>query len=449
MAKKRRSWKWIIIIAAVVLLAALAAFMFRGEDDRIEVIIEEVEQRDIYETVRATGRIFPEAEVKISSDVSGEIVDLFVREGDSVRAGQVLININPDAYASSVERGQAALNSAKSQYAMSQSQIEGSKAQIEQIKAQLSLAQKNHDRNNTLYTDGVISRVEFDQTESALETAKANLLAAESNLQSAQQGAQGSSFNVQSAEATLKELRTSLSRTTIKAPVDGVISKLSVRKGERVVGTMQMAGTEIMRIANLDAIQVKVDVSENDILSVSLSDTVDIEVDAYLDETFKGQVSHISNSASNIQGSMLSNSTGQVTNFEVEVRMDPRSYQHLSGKSDRHPFRPGMSASVDIYTDVAADVVSLPIGAVGARLQDKNDPKSKYDEVVFLMKGDTVIQQKIKTGIQDDEYIHIVDGLAVGQEVVTGPYSAVSDKLNSGIAVRKKEENSDERGNSN
>ncbi len=442
--KKRKTWLWILVAILILGLAFSSYKYFTKEEEGIEVELTEVELRDIYETVSASGRVFPETEVKISSDVSGEVVELYVMEGDSVKAGQILAKINPDAYVSSVERGQASLNSAKSQYQISEAQIESSKAQIKQIQSQLAAAQKTHDRNTSLLNDGVISQADFEQSLASLDGIKANLESANSALNSSKSSAQGASFNIQSAEATLRELQTSLNRTTIKSPVDGIISNLFVEQGERVVGTIQMTGTEIMRIANLNAMQVKVDVSENDILNVSMNDSVSIEIDAYLDRNFKGEVTQISNSASNISANaMLSNSSGQVTNFEVEIRIDYDSYKALIQKGKPHPFRPGMSASVDIFTDHVKDAITLPIGAIGARLEDAEDNNSPYLEVVFKKSQDTVIQQVVKTGIQDDEYIQILDGIKEGTEVISGPYSAVADKLEEGSQVRLMEENED------
>ena len=384
--------------------------------------------------------------MKISSDVSGEIVELYVQEGDSVYTGQVLAKIDPDTYESTVERGRASVNSAKANKAASATQIESSKAQIQQIQAQLTNAKTVHDRNVKLLSEGVISQVEFDQSLSALQGLVANMRASEATLESAKKNVEGASYSVQSAEATLREMRTSLSRTIIKSPTNGIVSSLSVEQGERVVGTIQMAGTEMMRIANLSAMEVQVDVSENDILRVSLNDKVDIEVDAYLDRKFSGHVTEIANSASNIGGAASLN-TDQVTNFVVKVRVDSESYKDLLGPNKRSPFRPGMSASVDIKTETMDDVLAIPIQAVTVREKedDKDNKKKKaandeLEEVVFVMEADTVRMVNVTTGIQDDEYILVTSGLEKGEVVVTGPYSAISKKLDQGDAVRVKEE---------
>ncbi len=446
--KKQKSRKWLVPVLIIGIGALIAAAYFKGQGKPrgIEVTVEEADNRTILEKVTASGKIFPETEVKISSDVSGEIVELYVQEGDSVYIGQVLAKIDPDTYESTVERGRASVNSAKANKAASATQIESSKAQIQQIQAQLTNAKTVHDRNVKLLSEGVISQVEFDQSLSALQGLVANMRASEATLESAKKNVEGASYSVQSAEATLREMRTSLSRTIIKSPTNGIVSSLSVEQGERVVGTIQMAGTEMMRIANLSAMEVQVDVSENDILRVSLNDKVDIEVDAYLDRKFSGYVTEIANSASNIGGAASLN-TDQVTNFVVKVRVDSESYKDLLGPNKRYPFRPGMSASVDIRTETMDNVLAIPIQAVTVREKedDKDNKKKKaaddeLEEVVFVMEADTVRMVNVTTGIQDDEYILVTSGLEKGEVIITGPYSAISKKLDQGDAVRVKEE---------
>ena len=446
--KKKKSRKWLVPVLIIGIGALIAAAYFKGQGKPkgIEVTVEEADNRTILEKVTASGKIFPETEVKISSDVSGEIVELYVQEGDSVYIGQVLAKIDPDTYESTVERGRASVNSAKANKAASATQIESSKAQIQQIQAQLTNAKTVQDRNVKLLSEGVISQVEFDQSLSALQGLVANMRSAEATLESAKKNVEGASYSVQSAEATLREMRTSLSRTIIKSPTNGIVSSLSVEQGERVVGTIQMAGTEMMRIANLSAMEVQVDVSENDILRVSLNDKVDIEVDAYLDRKFSGYVTEIANSASNIGGAASLN-TDQVTNFVVKVRVDSKSYKDLLGPNKRYPFRPGMSASVDIRTETMDNVLAIPIQAVTVREKedDKDNKKKKaaddeLEEVVFVMEADTVRMVNVTTGIQDDEYILVTSGLEKGEVIITGPYSAISKKLDQGDAVRVKEE---------
>ncbi len=445
MASKSRKW-WILLgILLIVALGAAAVMKSKGKPKGIEVQVEDSKKRTIVEKVSASGKIFPEVEVKISSDVSGEIVNLYVEEGDSVVSGQLLAKIDPDTYVSAVQRGEASLNNAKANQAMSESQIENSIAQKEQIVAQLSNAKKIHERNTQLKEEGVISEVEYEQSLATLEGLQANLKASEASLNSARKSAEGSAFMVKSSEASLNELRTSLSRTTIKAPTSGVISTLAVEQGERVVGTIQMTGTEMMRIANLNTMEVQVDVSENDILRVEVGDEVDIEVDAYIDKVFKGKVTEIANSASNIASAQATLNSDQVTNFVVKVRIDPSSYKSMATAANKYPFRPGMSATVDIYTESQKDMVTVPIEAVTVRNMEENDDEEDFQEVVFVMEADTARMIKVVTGIQDDENIIITSGLDEDITIIKGPYVAVSKTLESGKTVRKKEKGEKEK----
>ena len=406
--------------------------------------IEKVEKRTLKETVSASGRVFPETEVNISSDVSGEIVELYVKEGDSIKMGQILAKIDPDAYLSALERGLAGLNTSKSQLAISRTNINSSEAQLEQIKAQLDNARKVHNRNKKLFDEGVISEVEYESAFSTLEQLEANYRSSMAALNSSKQNAKSAEFSVRSAAATLEELQTSLDRTTIKSPTNGVISSLSVEKGERVVGTIQMAGTEMMRIANLNSMEVQVEVSENDILRVTKGDEADIEVDAYLDRKFKGFVTQIANSAANTSSSTGSLNTDRVTNFIVKIRIDSDSYKDLLVETTRHPFRPGMSASVDIYTKTAKDVLTVPIQAVTTREIEEDSLKTEsgeeFREVIFIYDADTARMVEVKTGIQDDEYIEVLSGLDESNQVVTGPYSAISKRIEDGSTLREKVE---------
>jgi HlyD family secretion protein len=437
--KSKRTWLIVGLVLVLATLIGLAVAKGKRSPKGERVKIEEVKKRTIKETVSGSGKVFPEREVKISSDVSGEIVELYIAEGDSVKAGQVLAKIDPDAYESAVERGQAALSNAKANAAMSRSQVQNANAQKEQIFASLENAKNVHSRNTNLYNEGVISELEFDQSLANLRGLEANLRAAEASLESAKESVKGSEFNVESAQASLKELRTNLNRTTISSPVAGIVSSLSVEQGERVVGTIQMTGTEMMRIANLNEMEVQVEVSENDILKVKLNDKADIEVDAYLDKTFNGVVTEIANSAANIQTSGSALSSDQVTNFIVKIRIDADSYQDLVSESV-YPFRPGMSASVDIYTSQVENVITIPIQAITTRLEDEDDDNSEDLEVVFVYDADTVSQVNIKSGIQDDEYIHVLSGLEEGLNVVISPYSAISKKLEDGARVVIKED---------
>lgn len=464
---KRKKTLLYVLIGAFLLLVGVAVVKARKKPKGEEVTVENVSRRSINETVSASGKIFPETEVKISSDVSGEIIELYVKEGDSVTAGQILAKIRPDEYQSLVEQGEASVSTARSQREISTSNVKGSTAQIEQLKAdkrrlesQLEVAKNAHQRNDKLYKDGIISTAEFETSrnnlasaESALAAAEASLNSAESNLASARENVRVADFGINSANARLKEVRTSLQKTIITAPVSGIISKLNVERGERVVGTLQMAGTEMMRIANLHSMEVQVEVSETDILKVSLNDQADIEVDAYLGRKLKGKVTEIASSASNVgTAAGLNLNSDQVTNFVVKIRIDPASYKDLMTDGRRYPFRPGMSASVDVYTHVAENALSVPIISVTAREEEKDKNKDKDEEgkqpeqktlvgadlikeIVFVVTGDTVAVREVKTGIQDNNHIEILSGLQEGDRVVTGPYSAIARKLKSGAQI--------------
>ncbi|MCZ2101139.1 MAG: efflux RND transporter periplasmic adaptor subunit [Chitinophagales bacterium] len=454
---KRKNWLIYGSLGLLVLLAIIAIIKAQTNPKGTIVTVSDVQKRTIHESVSASGKIFPVTEVKISSDVSGEIVELYVREGDSVTVGQVLAKINPDAYLSAVQRGEASLNASRAQLAISKSQIESNKAQKEQILAQLENAKTIHQRNVQLKKDGVISQSELDQSLATQRQLEANLRAAEASIKSAQQNAEASEYSIKGANASLNELKTSLDRTTIKAPTHGIVSKLSVEKGERVVGTIQMTGTEMMRISNLNAMEVQVDVSENDILKVSIGDDADIEVDAFIGKKFKGKVTHIANSASNLSTLGSQVSTDQVTNFIVKILIDDHSYQDIITEKMKYPLRPGMSASVEIFTHAIQDAIAVPIQSVTIRENDEKDQdnsgqdnplpssKSTPDEIVFLFDADTAKMVKVVTGIQDDEYIHIKSGIESGQKVITGPYNVVNKELKSGDKVRIKADNKDKK----
>lgn len=401
----------ILLIVAVILIVAIVigkkSGVF-GEKYLLKVYTEKPEKRTITETITASGKIQPKTEVKISADVSGEIIDLFVEDGDSVKKGQLLLKIKPDIYLSQIERIEASVNS--------------SKAQLAQAKAQLLEKENAYKRSKILWEKKTISDAEYESAEIAYKVAKASLDAAE--------------FSVHSSMASLKEAQENLVKTQIYSPIDGIVTKLNVEKGERVVGTAQMTGTEIMRIANLNEMEVKVDVNENDIINVSKNDTAIIEVDAYLGKKFKGVVTEIANSASNGQNSGID----QVTNFEVKIKILPESYNKLVNNENPFPFRPGMSASVDIQTQTAYNVLSIPIQAVTAKA-DSLLPDSisthtgELQEIVFVVKNNKAKIRKVKTGIQNDNFIQIISGLTEKDEVVSAPYMAISKKLKDGTEI--------------
>jgi HlyD family secretion protein len=447
-AKNKKILWWLAGI--VILLVAAVIVKGKSKPKGTEVEFAKVEKRSIQERVSASGRIYPRTEVKVSSDVSGEIVELYIEEGDTVQAGQLLAKIDPEAYVSAVERGEASVNTAKAQAANSQSTIAQARSQKEQIEAQLNNQRELHRRNEQLHKEKVISDVEFEQSRATLRGLEANLRAAEASIQSAQELTKGAQFTIRSAEASLKEIRTNLRRTSIVAPMSGIVSQLNVKKGERVVGTIQMAGTEIMRIADYSEIEVQVDVSENDILRLGMGDEAEIAMDAYVDRLFKGRVIQIANSATS-GGVGAALTADQATNFLVKILIDPSSYADLLAKRKRAPFRPGMSATADILTNTVDNVLSVPIPAVTTREEKKKTDKEAIEvgekavsatikEVVFIQVGDTVAMREVTTGIQDDTYIEIKSGLDGTETVVSGPYSAVSRKLESGQRVTEKKE---------
>lgn len=438
------SRKAILFLVGAVVLVVVAVLVFSGRgEEGTKVFVQEVEKRNIQEVVSASGKIFPQTEVKISSDVSGEVVELYVEEGDSVVPNQLLAKIDADAYQSQVARGVAGVNSSKAQLANARAQINTQKAQREQIAAQLENARDILKRNEQLFQDEVISQAELETSQANVRGLEANLSAAESNIRAAEESARAAEYGIESSEATLNELRTSLRRTTIYAPMGGVVSLLNVEQGERVVGTIQMTGTELMRIANLNAMEVRVEVSENDVPTVNLGDKVEVEVDAYLNRTFAGTVTQIANSSTTAGVADNVLNSDQVTNFEVRISIDPASYADLVSAGNPYPFRPGMSASVDILTEMAENVASVPIESVTTR-EDTLEAggAGELQEVVFVVRGDTVDQAEVVTGLQDAKYIQIISGVESGERVVAGPYGALSRTLSSGneVQVVEKEE---------
>jgi HlyD family secretion protein len=417
-------------LALVILLIVLnKSGVFGNKNKGKEVEIAQVQQRTMVETVSATGKIQPEIEVKISSEVSGEIIQLPIKEGQTVKKGDLLVRINPEIYTTGLSRSQAGLSNTK--------------AGLSQADATFKEAKLNFERNKQLFEKGIISKAEWDRAISAYETAQAAKEAAY--------------YNVKSASATVNEAKNNLGRTSIFAPVGGTISRLDVELGETVLGTQQMAGTEMMRVANLDNMEVEVDVNENDIVKIAIGDEAKIEVDAYLKKEFKGIVTSISNSASTAL------SADQVTNFKVKVRIVKESYSDLMvGKSKNFsPFRPGMTATVDIITTRKENVVAVPISAIVMRTDttaarkiytEENEDEMQAEapsikeekryECVFIKSGDKVKLKIVTTGIQDDTYIEVLSGLKKGETIVTGPYTVITKELNPDdvVYVKSKEE---------
>lgn len=414
-----------LVVAVILLLVVGKKSGWFGKTGNFkQVEITAINEIDITETVSATGKIQPEVEVKLSSEVSGEIIELPIQEGQAVEKGDLLVKINPDLYQSSLQRSQASYQNIQ--------------ASLAQSKASLKQAKANYDRNKTLFDKGVISKSEWDAIVSEYEMAQASR--------------ESAYYNVQSAAATVNEAKDNLGRTTIYAPMSGTISKLDAELGERVVGTQQMAGTEILRVANLAEMEVEVEVNENDIVKIAVGDSAIVEVDAYLGKEFKGIVTEISNSAADDL------TADQVTNFDVKVKILKQSYAELTeGKpEDFSPFRPGMTATVDIITSRKKNIIGVPISAIvikndttsvkkningNDKEQTPSAKKTITDETfecVFVKNGDEVRLQVVKTGIQDDTNIEISKGLKVGDEVITGPYNTVTKSLKAGDKIEVK-----------
>jgi HlyD family secretion protein len=441
--RSKKSMKYLIIAAVVLIIFAVAGKRagWFGQDPEIDVASEEARRRTIIETITANGKVRPQTEVKISPDVSGEIVELHVAEGDQVEQGRLLLRIRPDTYVSMRDRAEASVNSAKAQLA-------NARARLVQAEAQFEQAGKNYERSQRLFEQQTISESEYEQARSQYRVARADVEAASQTVQSAE-------FSVKSAMASLEESEENLRRTTIYSPMSGTVSRLNVEQGERVVGTAQMAGTEMMRIANLSRMEVMVEVNENDIVRVSLHDTAIIEVDAYLGQEFRGVVTEIANSAN-----VTNIGADQITNFDVKVLILPESYLHLMPETTggRFPFLPGMSATVDIRTNTKTDIIAVPIQSVTTRSDSlllaqagtagedetravmtgnsSDSDERGISEVVFVITPDNTVElRKVQTGIQDNNYIEITGGLEEGEMVVAAPYSAIIRTLRPGSRV--------------
>ena len=445
--------KRFLIIGGILLTLLLVIIIWKkgSGGETLKVATEKATRRDITEMVSASGKVQPEVEVKISSDVSVEIVELLIKEGDTVRKGDLLLRIDPVIYQSAVQRMSSTLNGAKAQMA-------NSSARLEQSKAQLTNAEASYNRNKKLHDQGAISDAEFEQIKATYDGAVADVNAAMESVKSAD-------FNVASTQASLKEANDNLAKTTIYAPVDGTISKLNKRKGERIIGMAQMEGTEIMRLANLNEMEVQVDVNENDILRVIEGDTALIEVDAHNNRKFKGVVTEVANSANT-----LGISSDQVTNFHVKIRIIRDSYVDLIDPEhpDRYVFLPGMSATVEIQTKSVKNAISVPIQSVTTRMdtaakkgvgekgeavtsedEDESDlvvgdsktkekkEEKKAVECVFVYRDGVVKLVPVTTGVEDNMYIEIKTGLKENDEVVSAPYKSISSLLYTGAKVSK------------
>ena len=440
-----------ILLGVAVLL--IGGFMLAkkqgwvGQPVGTEVLVAQATTATIVEKVSASGKVQPETEVKISPDVSGEIIELYVQEGDSVKQGQLLLRIRPDNY-------QAQVNMQSAQVGTQRANVAQAQARLQQLLASAKQTELTYRRNASLYKQKVISQADYQASQAAYN-------AAQEEINSARQQIRAAQSTVNAAAASLDEARRTLDKTTIYAPVSGTVSKLNVKKGERVVGTTQMAGTEIMRIANLNNMEVRVNVNENDIINVRRGDSVEVEVDSYAsrDEKFRGLVTNIANTAKDAL------TAEAVTEFEVRILLLPESYRHLVRQVDGRtlvPFRPGMTASVDIITDRKAGVLSVPLAAVTTRSDSaavkerqaaENQeggpqatragapaPKPEIEEVVFVIKDGKAVMTPVKTGISDYQNIEIISGLKPGETVASGPFRAVAKDLKNGAAVVVKDE---------
>jgi len=435
-----KNLKRILIGVGIAAVAGVAYRVMAGSKNHTEVTTEKSAYRSIIETVAASGKIQPESEVKIQSEVSGQIVELPVKEGDLVQKGQLLVKINPDLYTSAYNRAEAALNSSKSN-------LSSAKSRLTQAEAQFNVTNLNFQRQKKLFDDGAISKAELENITSQFETSKAEVEAARESIHSAQ-------FAIESAMAGVNEAADNLKRTTILAPMTGTVTALNKELGETVLGNNMMSGDVIMNISALTFMEVNVEVNESDIVRVNLNDTALVEVDSYKNETFKGIITEIGNTALNAIGEQMN--LNQVTNFSVKIRILPESYAHLmTGKGDNYsPFKPGMSATVDIITEKSDRALSIPIKAVAARddttsasILDKLSAEKASDNtpdepftVVFVRNQSTDVAEirVVKTGIQDDKFIQITEGVADEEEIITGPYEVVAQSLKPGDKIKVK-----------
>lgn len=413
MAKsKKKKYILPLIIVVIIILAVMKSCGVFGSNEKIDQVdTQQATTATIVQIVTASGKIKPSTEVKIAPEVSGEITQLTVKEGDEVKKGQLLVQIKQDIYISAVNRAQAA--------------VQQSIAALEQSAARLKESESEYKRSKLLFESGTIARADWEATEANYKVARLTYDASKSSLES--------------ARATLKEAEDNLMRTQIFAPIDGTISQLNVEAGERVVGTAQMAGTEVLRVANLDSMEVEVTVGENDIVKLAVGNPVDIEVDAYWGKRFKGRVTEIASSAANVTET---SSADQVTNFNVKIIILDESYRDLVEEKNllHTPFKPGMTASVEIESDRKDSILVAPIRAVSTRqVKDSTDGSTRTREVVFVLQDGKALQKEVETGIQDDENIEILHGIEPGETLITGPYSLVSKTLHNGQSVKVSE----------
>lgn len=427
-----------LIIALFLIVGKSAGWI--GKPKEIEVELAKVKRVTIVEKVSASGTVQPVTEVKLAPEVSGEIRELLVEEGDSVKKGQLLVKIRQDTWLSQEERAEAALNQQRANEVSAE-------AALARAEATYTRAEQDYKRQEKLWNEKVISEADW-------QLAQQNFKVAENDLKSSKQALQASRFVVRSSEATLREARENVRLTSVQAPMDGIVSKLNVKKGERVVGTQTMAGTEMLRIADLNVMEVRVDVNENDIVRVHLGDTAIIDVDAYSNQEkeFKGIVTLIANTAKD------KTSTDAITEFEVRILILRSSYEDLVASGKKFPFLPGMTASVDILTNRKHNVLSVPLASVTTRNPEEEKKDEKKDgppsenkaantnaqakktedkTVIFVNNGGVAKMVEVKTGISDYDNIEVITGVSDSTEVITGPFLAVSKRLKDGDQVRE------------
>lgn len=414
MARKKSKGKIIfLIILIVAAVAAVGYFLSKDKTIDIPVRTDKVSLRTITQKVNAIGNLHPETEVKISSEASGEIIALPVMEGDTVKKGQLLARIKPDLIQTQLDQYKAALEAAKTD--------------IDYQKSSLERAEYEFSRMRDLYQKEYVAKQDLDRAKTTLDQTRSQY--------------QNSLARYDQSKASLKQIQQNASRTTILSPIDGIVTALNIEVGEKVLGTIQNLGTEMMRISDLSTMNTKVDVDENDIVMINVGDTASIEIDAFPDRIFKGIVKEIGHSAKLTSQS----SQDQVTNFEVKIRLldvDPK-------------MRPGMSCNVDIETETRPNVIAVPLQSVTVRadigLEDtgqqsiqkvepeKTRMKDKPQSIVFVVNGDKVEAKNVETGISDEGYIEIKSGLKKGEEIVTGSFSAISKELTDGAKIKKEE----------
>lgn len=422
MASSSRKWLWILLAILLILIVVGVVGKKQGwvgKKNKEKVAVELVKRGKIIETVSGTGKIYPKSELKLSPDVSGEVIELLVEEGDTVKKGQLLARIEPEIYQSMIERADAAVNASKSNEA-------NAEAQLKQLDTQIEKLVRDFERTKKLFEEGVVSKVELDNAATALASARENKNAIFTTIK-------GSGYNTKSAQANLKEARENLRKTNLYAPMSGIVSLLNIKKGERVVGTSQFQGTEIMRIATFDEMEAQIEISETDVLKLTVGDSAIVELDAYLDRKFEGIVTRVSSSAKSTN--LISND--QTANFTVYIKLLPNSYNDLIANGKIFPFKPGMSASADIKTNSLDNILLVPIQSVTTR-EDTISLEKKEEaihELVFVVSDGKVYSKIVETGIQDDTFIQVLKGVEEGNQVVAAPFRTISKKLKDSLEV--------------